>query len=112
MTTPTPPMDSCPKTVADLEGLLGGRLPTTFEEAQQAFESLRIERERRAGYKMRAYFPDTGPYRRELYPKHIAFLNAGAIHRERLFLAGNRVGKSDVGSYEVACHLTGLYPHW
>jgi phage terminase large subunit-like protein len=112
MTMPTPPMDSCPKTVADLEGLLGGPLPTTFEEAQQAFEHLRIERERRAGYKMRAYFPDTGPYRRELYPKHIAFLNAGAIHRERLFLAGNRVGKSDVGSYEVACHLTGLYPHW
>ena len=78
MTLPTPPMDSCPKTIADLEGLLG-RLPTTFEGAQQAFENLRIERERRAGYKMRAYFPDTGPYRRELYPKHI---DSG--HRDRL----------------------------
>src|SRR6202049_2575267 len=27
-------------------------------------------------------------------------------------LPGIGSGKSDVGSYEVACHLTGLYPHW
>jgi phage terminase large subunit-like protein len=29
-----------------------------------------------------------------------------------LFLAANRVGKTDLGSYEMTCHLTGLYPPW
>lgn len=58
------------------------------------------------------YFPDEGPFRRELYPKHLELFKAGAIHRERLFMAGNRVGKTIGGGYEVTCHLTGLYPHW
>ncbi len=30
--------------------------------------------------------------------------------RERLLIAGNRCGKSEAGAYEMACHLTGLYP--
>lgn len=66
----------------------------------------------RAGHKIEAYFPDSGPYRRALYPKHIAFMEAGAEHRERLFLAGNQVGKTEMGSYEMTCHLTGRYPDW
>ena len=57
-------------------------------------------------------FPDTGPNRRELYPKHMAFFEAGATHRERVFLAGNRVGKTVAAGCEVAYHLTGLYPTW
>jgi phage terminase large subunit-like protein len=57
-------------------------------------------------------FPDTGPLRRELYPKHLAFIAAGATRRERCMLAGNRVGKSTTAAYEVTCHLTGDYPHW
>ena len=52
------------------------------------------EEAKRKGNMMSAYFPDTGPYRRELYPKHWAFFAAGAIHRERLFLAGDRIGKT------------------
>lgn len=60
-----------------------------------------------------SYYPDTGPLRRELYPKHIGYFEAGARHRERLFLAANRVGKTEgVGAYEVTCHATGLYPEW
>jgi len=59
-----------------------------------------------------ALFPDTGPLRRELYPKHLAFFDAGVEHRERLFMAGNRVGKTIAGGYEATCHLTGVYPHW
>ncbi len=39
------------------------------------------------------FFPDTGQYRRELYPKHVAFFAAGATYTERAFIAGNRVGK-------------------
>jgi phage terminase large subunit-like protein len=36
------------------------------------------------------FFPDTGPLRRELYPKHMEFLAAGKEHDERLFLAANK----------------------
>lgn len=62
--------------------------------------------------KWRNLFPDTGPLRRELYPRHMEHFAAGAKYRTRLFMAANRVGKSVAGGYEVACHLTGEYPHW
>jgi hypothetical protein len=87
----------------------GALSDTALAEFEQA---LGMATEARAGYKIRGYFPDTGPYRRELYPKHMALIAAGQIHRERCFLAGNRVGKTDLGAYEMTCHLTGLYPHW
>lgn len=59
------------------------------------------------------YFPDTGPLRRELYPKHLEFFRWGATRRVRLALAANRIGKTEtMGGYEVACHLTGIYPPW
>ena len=58
------------------------------------------------------WYPDTGPLRRELYAKHLSHFAAGKFHRDRLFLAGNRVGKSLAAGYEGALHLTGLYPHW
>ena len=51
-------------------------------------------------------------YARDRYPKHIEFFEAGANYRERCFLAANRVGKTTCGSYELICHLTGLYPYW
>ena len=73
-----------------------------------------IEREiaQRDGHKMTAFFPESGPYRRDLYAKHLAFMAAGAQHRERMLLAGNQVGKTEVGAYEMTCHLTGRYPSW
>ncbi|MCC7060750.1 MAG: hypothetical protein IT508_11020 [Burkholderiaceae bacterium] len=71
---------------------------------------------RLAEEKLWTYYPDDGPLRRELYPKHIAFFAAGTIHRERAVLAGNRTGKTEgIGGFEVALHLTGLYddfPWW
>lgn len=75
---------------------------------------LLIERERRARHrKLWTYYPDTGPLRRELYPRHMAFFRAGARHQERLMLAANRIGKTEgIGGYEVTLHLTGLYPDW
>lgn len=51
-------------------------------------------------------------YERQLYPKHLEFFGAGRDHRERGFVAGNRVGKSIAGGYEISLHLTGLYPPW
>lgn len=57
-------------------------------------------------------FPDTGELRRELYPKHLQFFEAGAIHRERCFMAANRAGKTIAGGCETTYHLTGKYPPW
>lgn len=71
----------------------------------------RIEYE--AGRKFLNYYPDTGPLRRELYPKHMAFFAAGVQHKERAAVAANRVGKTEgIGAYETTLHLTGLYPDW
>jgi phage terminase large subunit-like protein len=70
------------------------------------------EMRRRAAARIRQFFPDEGPHRRELYPKHVEFFAAGAEFKERLFMAANRIGKSEAGAYEVTCHLTGRYPHW
>lgn len=44
------------------------------------------------------------------YPKQWEFIEAGRTFRERLLSAGNQNGKSEVGGYETACHLTGKYP--
>jgi phage terminase large subunit-like protein len=46
------------------------------------------------------------------YPKQCVFHEAGLSFRERLFLAGNQLGKTLAGGFEVALHLTGLYPDW
>lgn len=72
------------------------------------------EKERRdRRRKIWSYFPDAGPFRRELYPKHLEFFRAGKSKRIRLALCANRVGKTEtMGGYEVACHLTGKYPEW
>lgn len=59
-----------------------------------------------------SYFPDTGPLRRELYGKHMQFMSAGSDYKFRLFMAGNRIGKTLAATYELTCHITGKYPHW
>lgn len=46
------------------------------------------------------------------YPKQKEFHDAGVIHRERMLLAGNQLGKSWAGAMEWAMHLTGRYPDW
>lgn len=72
------------------------------------------EKERRKKYrKISSYYPDTGPLRRELYPKHLQFFAAGKTFRERLGMAANRIGKTEgMGGFETALHLTGQYPEW
>lgn len=68
---------------------------------------------RKARRKLFTYYPSTGPLRRELYPRHLDFFRAGRVHRERLMLAANRVGKTEgIGGYETALHVTGRYPPW
>ena len=74
----------------------------------QTFEA---ERQRRRSPFL-TMFPDTGPFGRERYAKHIEFFHAGAKYNQRFFMAANRVGKTVAGAFETACHLTGLYPSW
>jgi len=72
------------------------------------------EKERRkARRKLFDLYPETGPLRRELYPKHQQFFAGGSEHMERCMMAANRVGKTwGVGAYETTVHLTGIYPEW
>ncbi|TIY02638.1 MAG: terminase, partial [Mesorhizobium sp.] len=46
------------------------------------------------------------------YPRQAEFHAAGATNRERLFMAGNQLGKTRAGGAEWAMHLTGRYPDW
>ena len=78
-----------------------------------AFLILQEIRRRTEQAALSKFYPDEGPLRRELYTKHMAMFAAGKIHNERTALGGNRVGKTmGIGGYELALHLTGLYPAW
>jgi phage terminase large subunit-like protein len=46
------------------------------------------------------------------YERQRDFHDAGRLHRERLFMAGNQLGKTWAGGFECAMHLTGRYPGW
>ncbi len=81
-------------------------------EAVKQLGAAEAELQRRSQYKIRRYFQETGPYRRELYPKMMNFFEAGLRYRERAIIAGNRVGKTSGGAYEGTLHLTGEYPDW
>lgn len=48
----------------------------------------------------------------EPYSKQVEFHQAGKKYRERLFMAGNQLGKTLAGAAEAAMHLTGQYPDW
>jgi phage terminase large subunit-like protein len=88
--------------------------------------NLKAEADARAAYRFNRYFPDCQPtckrgskrradhagLCRELYGKHMAFIGAGPKHQERLFMAANRIGKTEVAAFEVTAHMTGLYPAW
>jgi len=66
----------------------------------EALAAIELELSRR---RLEAY----QPYRRQGQ-----FHSAGATHRERLFCAGNQLGKTLAGAAEMAMHLTGRYPEW
>ena len=63
---------------------------------------LQQELQRQRHSKLAQLYPDSGPLRRELYSKHLAFFEAGAEYRERAAIAGNRTGKSyGIGGFEM-----------
>lgn len=75
-------------------------------------EDLVQEQRRRKYFKLDYYFPDYGPLARAGYVQHMKFIKNTAFYRESCFMAANRAGKSETGSYAVAVWLTGLYPDW
>jgi phage terminase large subunit-like protein len=66
--------------------------------------------EETGGHLVKLFQP--GPLSIEHYPRHKAFFDATATHKEVLFRAANRIGKSESGAYATACWATGLYPDW
>jgi phage terminase large subunit-like protein len=46
------------------------------------------------------------------YTKQLEFHAAGKLHRERLLMAGNQLGKTLSAGAETAMHVTGRYPDW
>ena len=46
------------------------------------------------------------------YPKQEDFFELAKTKRQRMFNAGNRLGKTEAGAFETTCHLTGQYPDW
>ena len=58
------------------------------------------------------YFPDTGKYSRDKYPRQMDLMRAGKTHRIRAFIGGNSSGKSLWLALEAYFHLSGKYPEW
>jgi Terminase large subunit, T4likevirus-type, N-terminal len=73
------------------------RIPVLLRLLEQE-QSKRIAQNRLRGYRP--------------YTKQKEFHAAGATHHERLFMAGNQLGKTWAGGFETAMHLTGRYPDW
>src|SRR5262249_61089899 len=67
-------------------------------------EALKTEKGRRLTEdRLRYYSP---------YPKQREFHEAGATHRERFLMAGNQLGKTLAGGFEVRKPAAGRYPRW
>jgi phage terminase large subunit-like protein len=98
-------------------------MTTTRNAKEELLRLLEEKRERETYNKAAYYYPDednTDNYistkslihARHRYAKHLDFFAAGAKYRQRLFTAGNRVGKSFAGCIELYYHLSGKYPEW
>jgi phage terminase large subunit-like protein len=75
----------------------------SHDEKIELYELLRLKDLKAKRNRLETYKP---------YAKQVEFHNAGASWRERLFMAGNQLGKTYSGAYELAMHLTGRYPDW
>lgn len=98
-------------------------------ETQREIVALLAERDRRMALSsFYALFPEedsewTGPktavfnrgdkiHSRKKYAKALELFAATSKYREVNAMAANRVGKTVLGAYAVACWATGIYPHW
>ena len=82
------------------------------QQRKELMQAIQIVADGQRYNKFDSMFPDFGDVARSKYVKHMEFVAAGTKYRERLFMAANRVGKSELGAYEITCHATGKYPPW
>lgn len=87
------------------------------EQKEHMLELLQEKHRRIATTQLVNYFPDESDidnevYGRELYPKAMAFFEAGAKFKQRAIIAANRTGKTLNAHIELVYHVTGMYPHW
>ena len=88
-----------------MTGLLR-KLPKELQGIDKRQLLMRVLKERKRR-KDRNRLADYKPYQ-----KQMLFHKRGAQYRERLFRAGNQLGKTWSSAYEIAYHLTGRYPDW
>ena len=96
-------MDIEKKTLDNVRAELARRSSNEIDPAKEEF---------RRRNKVWSYFPDEGPFRRELYLEHMKLVAATKEDDEMLFMAANKVGKSDLGGLCIAHWATGRYPEW
>lgn len=82
------------------------------QELKDIAAALQAISEKNKYNKLKTVFPDAGSFRRELYPDALEFMSKGKDFRFRVFMGGNRSGKSFTTLTELAYHMTGEYPHW
>lgn len=82
------------------------------QELKRLADMLHVLDEKRRYNKQEFLFPETGPYSRDKYKKHMLFFEAGAVYKERALIAGNRTGKTFTAAAEMSWHLNGRYPSW
>lgn len=75
----------------------------SYSKKVELAQLLQEQARRKARNRLRTYSP---------YSKQRQFHEAGATNRERLFMAGNQLGKTLAGGAEWAMHLSGRYPDW
>ena len=88
--------DLAPSDEMNLSNISNDELP----ELEALLADLKRERDRD---RLALYHP---------YTKQAEFHAAGKEHSDRLFMAGNQLGKTVAGGAEWAMHLTGRYPDW
>lgn len=62
--------------------------------------------------KFKYWFPKSGEYARDKYPKYIKFINATSRYSQTCLSGPNRMGKTETLCFILTAHLTGLYPDW
>lgn len=83
------------------------------QDLEELFALLSAEEDHRRYNKIDTMYPASGKFSIDKYPKHMEAFAAGALYNSRMVCGGNGVGKTEgLGGYELALHLTGLYPSW
>jgi len=58
------------------------------------------------------FFPETGPFARDLFPKHMQAIAETCTAKVLSIFGGNRAGKTLLLAYIASVWLTGRYPWW